>query len=242
MSYDETEIARLARAFRSAPEDAEPRPDCPPAEQIWLAVHEEVSSADFRRLLDHLAVCPLCTESWLIADEMKTLHRESTPAQQPVSESPRRLFGAGTALGQRWAAVASTATATLRDRWVPAAVAATLLVVASAVVVQTRSAPPPGYRTLSNGEIELLTDVGEPLPRQDCRLRWSGPEEARYLVRVLRGFQVIDEVPRTEATEHTVPEDKLRQLPAGTQLDLYLEAYLPSERRSIARTFTFAVR
>lgn len=242
MTYDESEIARLADVFQTAFADEAPRPDCPPAEKIWSAVREEVSPRELRRLLDHVAVCGLCTEAWLLAEELEAPHREPLAENEPATAPRGWLPAAVAAFGERSAAVGRAATVALGRQWLPAAVAAAMLVVAAGVAVQTRTGPPPTYRTIPDGEIELLTDTAGPVPREACRLRWSGPEGARYLVRVLHGFDVIEEVARLEHSEITVPPEKLSELPPGTRLDLYVEAYLPAERRSVARTFTFTLR
>ena len=80
---------RLGDALRSAGIDARPRPDCPPAEQIWAALHLEMPAAERERIIDHTIECPSCAEAWRLA--MAIEGKDATVAGAPPAR-PRGSF------------------------------------------------------------------------------------------------------------------------------------------------------
>ncbi len=77
MSDSQGENARLRAAFAAtAPGDA-PTADCPPADRLWEAMRGNCAPDELRTLLEHVASCTVCTESWRLGREMEREERPS---------------------------------------------------------------------------------------------------------------------------------------------------------------------
>jgi len=70
MTADMKEVDRLRRAFTGIFPDNAARADCPPAGRIWEGLQGELERAELRDLVDHLALCRLCAESWRLGHEL----------------------------------------------------------------------------------------------------------------------------------------------------------------------------
>ena len=64
------EREELRQSLIAAGEDAEPRPDCPPPDQLWAAVQGELEGVAGRRIVDHVSRCPVCAEAWDLARDV----------------------------------------------------------------------------------------------------------------------------------------------------------------------------
>ena len=174
MSFGRPDPQRLADALRSAGVDARPRPDCPPAEQIWDALHLEMPAADRARIIDHTIECPSCAEAWRLAIAIEG--KDATVAGAPPA--PRAWFLQPAA----WARVAA---------------AGLVIAVGTAVVLRWGGpSEKPGLRDQPPDAIRPLVPEDTALPRQDFTLRWSsGPDGARYdLVVTTVDLEVIADV------------------------------------------------
>ncbi len=219
----------LRRAFAAVPPSAVPRADCPPAGRIWEGVRGALAPAEFRRIIHHVAGCALCTEAWRLAQKLE--HRAGDSREDSSEETP----GPPAAPGSGW------------WRRPGAAAAAAAAVVVLAVGLNLRQAgdvtPAATFRAAGGGEIELLSPG--PLPREDCVLRWRGPESADYYqLRVVSAadplIPLVEET-RLEAVAYRVPEDALAGLPPGAELLVHLKAIDPASGRH-STTATVVVR
>lgn len=71
----------LQEAFQD-PGDAHRRPDCPPAEVLVAGVLGELAPATLAPLLDHLVVCPVCTEAWRVVVAAEAEWAEPQPTRR----------------------------------------------------------------------------------------------------------------------------------------------------------------
>ncbi len=200
---DEAHLIDLRRAFVAVSPSAAPRADCPPAGQIWEGVRGELAPVVLRQIIHHVASCSLCTEAWRLAEKL-----EENPAPS---------------LSSRVGWWRSTATAM-------AAAAVLVLAVGLSLRDAGPAATPPAFRAPGGDEIELLS--AGPLPREDCVLRWRGPDTADYyqlrVVSAVDPLHPLVEETRIEATEYRVPEDVLSGLAPDTTLLIHLEAVDPT--------------
>jgi hypothetical protein len=130
-----------------------------------------------------------------------------------------------------------------RQSWVRLAwPVAAALVVAGGMVLYTRpTKEPASYRQPAAQAVRSLVPDDASLPRQDCVLRWSGPEGARYdLLVSTEGLRPVVAARDLEASEYRVPEEALAGLPAGTRLLWLVEVKPPGG--GTTRSATFIVR
>lgn len=228
MSSDE--LASLRRAFTAAHPNELPRADCPPAGRIWEGVRGDLDPTGFRELIRHLARCPVCTEAWQLAQALEQGEEgldEEVPARRPATPWQRRLQVAGAAA----AVVAFLAIGLDLER--------------PGDRPTTRSGSPRGpLRAPESPGIELLS--AGVLPRDDFLLRWRGPEGAEYYdlwVTPVNDptIQLVREQ-GLAASEYSIPATSLAQLPPGTVLKVYLEAFHPTEGRLHRGTFPVEIR
>ena len=227
MSTRAEEVARLRQAFNStSPSDA-PRADCPPAEWIWESVRGESSPATLRRTLEHVAVCPVCTEAWRLAKQLE----ESV--EQGREESPRKSAPPRPEVARP-------------ARWRLASMAAAAVVALAVIQVAERVERSAEFRDRDREVIELL-NRGHLLRREGV-LRWQGPEDAEYYnLRVTLASDAMSRPPLAEevelrAREFRIPAEVLSDLPAGATLQIHLEAVHPIAGRLDADTFFIDLR
>jgi hypothetical protein len=249
------QLDRLRAAF-AAPGEA-PSPGtaaCPTDEAIWDAVHGALPPHRLREIVDHLAACPACAESWRIAMMFERADTEAAAAGEaastPAAAAP--LPPAGTGRRARlW-------------RYGGAAAAAAL---AAAVLLHQGAGQRvvPGGTTLRGGGttgervtgVHWLTAGEAVLLRTDAVIRWAGPSGSIYDLMVER-----DEAPAVPATPsvgaagplpplveasgltatlYRLPPADLAPLPAAGLVRATLTAHLP-DGRSVTIFRDFRVR
>ena len=122
--------------------------------------------------------------------------------------------------------------------WQQAVAGAAALIVAVGIYqgVQNNSTPPapPEMR----GAIEAAVPENVPLSRHDFRLRWSGPENAIYDVRVTTSaLEPIVTARGLETAELALSEEELRGIAGGESLLWRVEATLSSGESVVSETF-----
>ncbi len=226
MKLENDEVSRLSQAFRSRlPSDA-PRSDCPPPEHILKGVRQELSRQDLSGLVLHVAQCPLCTQSWKLAEEL-TPDASISMASAPVLSRPG-----------------------LRRHFVGAIAAAILLTALSVGLYRTGVFFPvqaPGQvgtsRSVEKLKLELLI-AADPLPRDNFLLTWTEFSDASYDVEVYRSNDVtaISQARGLNVAEYRVPQESLAGLPTGTNLQVFVEVHVPGIGAVTSGTFTVRVR
>lgn len=228
MSADAAELSRLRRAFNRILPTDRPRSDCPPAERIWEAVRGDLAPQVFRKTIQHVAACPVCTEAWRLAEELET---EPAPSRE--------------------AEVLSQGAAVRRPAWLPlAGVAAAIL--AAAVGLQmflswrteqgAGADPPPISRGSGDGSISLLTE--SPLSRQDPVLLWRGPQGSEsYDLQVmdLSAMHLRIDASGLAQPKYELPPEVLAQLSPGAPLWIRIEALNPVGDALDSATFELVV-
>jgi hypothetical protein len=218
------DVERLRAALRAASEGSRPRDDCPPPERLWGTLQKELPAEARREVIEHLALCPACSEAWRMAIEM-------LPGPVPEA-SPARPWLPDW-LGAR--------------PFVPLAAAAALVVAVGAGLLLDRAPDvrdEPGYREGRSPQILSRVTEDEPLPRDDFRLRWSpGPQGTRYDVRVTtESLEPVASVTGRTEPEWLVPESALAPLPSGARLLWQVEMRLPGGERRDSETFAASLR
>jgi hypothetical protein len=187
--------------------------DCPADEALWEAARGEAGAAAARRVALHLSRCPACTDGWRLARDLGT-----TPL-------PARAARAGGPTLGWWALAAAAGVAT---------------VALMSLEVADRVRPPsaPAVRAPEAAAVRSMLPPGEPLARADCVLRWSGPEHARYDVRVAReDLALLASALALEATEYRVPPESLADLPPGARIVWQVKGTLPDGAPLAPATF-----
>jgi Putative zinc-finger len=229
------DLDRLRAAFAEPDEAGEPRrPDhCPSPAEIWAGVHGELSPGRLRDVVEHLASCSSCAEAWRVA---------------LILERPADALGAAGTPAEVSAGTGGARRAPRRpSNWrlygmLAAAAAAVFAVVLGIHDLRRGEAPPPvivqrGGPAEPHAATRWLTPGEATLPRDGARLRWSGPPDATYDLRV----ELVDEREAAEpiaiatprgltATEYTLTVRDLARLPAGAALRAALTAHLPDGR------------
>jgi hypothetical protein len=210
---------RLRKAFASRARDGVAQGECPDPERVWRAVHHELSHEQIRRVGLHATTCSECAEAWRLAVEIT---REAPATVIPFDRRARRP-----ARSRAW--------------WTAGALAAAAALAAIALLLPTGpSLQPPQSGTLRGAEeiITPLTDPDTPLPREACTLRWQGPPEGRWEIRVAtEDLRVLAEAHDLPTTEFTVPAEALAELPAGSSIVWQVHIKLPDGRRLASRSF-----
>ena len=209
----EAEALRAAFAARAVAAALE---SCPPAERIWQAAGGALDPRLTREVVDHLAVCAACAEAWRLAADLQRELGAELAAPVTLPAAPRRTWAAAVAAVVVLSAGGILATALLRRP--PAA--------------------PPAYRAPQTQSVRSLVPEERPLDRDDCRLRWSGPEGSRYDLLVSgEDLRVLQRARGLVATEYRVPSSALAHLPPGTRILWQVEAILPDGERLASATF-----
>ena len=210
---------RLREAFVSRDPVANPDGSCPDPETVWRAVRRELPHEGIRQIGLHVTTCAECTEAWRLAREVaREAPADVVAFERPASRSPRA-----------------------RPWWIGGALAAAAAMVLVALLLP--SGPglgPNGGGTLRGAEevINPLTDLAVPLLRESCTLRWQGPAEGRWEIRVAtEDLRVIAEARNLDVTEFTVPAEALADLPAGSRIVWQVHANLPDGHRLASRSF-----
>lgn len=211
------EITRLREAFAACA--SPPVGDCPPPEKIWEALHGELPPGDFREVVDHTAACASCAADWRLAHAFDM------------------QSGDATAVPER--AVRRVRFQTLQP-WLAAAAAAVVLVVGFQWN-EWMSRDEPALRDGTEQTaivIHSLIPENQPLSRQHCLLRWSGPEEATYNIEIsTEQLEIIPTTRDLRTSAYLVPESSLAKHPAATKLIWRVEAVLPDGSSVHSMTF-----
>jgi hypothetical protein len=220
------------RAAFAQPDDAPDPASCPADGEIWDAVHGALAPGRLREIVDHLAVCTACAESWRVAlqfergDAAADRQADRPPAAQRVAAAvrrPRRWLYAGTAAAAAVVLAGLLVTHDLGDRGDRG---------------DLRKGAGTAGSTLRGGGTAIdplaprwLTEAGAVLSRRHAELRWSGPPGTLYDLEVdreVRDERVAVAAERgTYATIYTLPQAVVSALPAGTGLYAVLTAHLP---------------
>ena len=212
MTYRSRDAGWLAAAFASDTETAVPTPQCPAPDRIWDARAGTLPQSAITDLIDHVSSCPACTEAWRVAHDVARDAAVSTA--QPASWS-----------WPRWGAVAAGA----------------LVIVSIGMysIVHRRGAPDTSaYREGSPIVVRSLVSETRPMSREQCRLRWSGPDGSRYSVQVAtEDLAVIARARGLTESEFLVPPSALARLPGGSKLLWQVEVRLPNGTRQSSATF-----
>jgi hypothetical protein len=189
---------------------------CPTAETIWKSASEQLGIGRKNEdVILHQTECSACAAAWRVARE---LVQAEAAAQTGLVTFPWR-------------------------RWVPLAVAASIIMVAIGVgiwVVPDRDAVTPVYRTQQSDWLRPEMPEGVALDKEQCDLRWtSGPEGTTYDLLVnTEDLEPLARVHRLEQAEYRVAHDALRDLPPGASIFWRVTAHLPEGRSVTSRTFT----
>lgn len=218
MSTDVDRLTRLQRAFAAAPPADVPRADCPSASTIWQGVHGELPPARLREIIHHISICTVCTEAWRLAEKLEE------GSEERLQEGT--VITLGSLRSSRFSWFRGSATAV-----------AVVAVVALGIGIDRSDNAQIAHVVRGPGshEIELLSKG--PLPRGDFRLRWRGPDNARYKLRVSLAGDLISpplaEEAALEVLEFQVLPEVLAGLQPNTRLLIYLEAVQPIDGRSL---------
>jgi len=210
---------RLREAFASRPPVATPEGPCPDPETVWRAVRRELPQDRIRQIGLHATICAECAEAWRLAREVNL---EAPADVIPFARSSRKKSGA-------------------RPWWIGGALAAAAAVVVVALLLPTGPALVPTSQGVLRGVEEMIspvTDLALPLSRETCTLRWKGPADGRWEIRVAtEDLRVIAEARNLDAAEFTVPTEALADLPPGATIVWQVHAVLPDGRRIASRSF-----
>lgn len=223
MTFDDHE---LRAAFNHVPEGAAARADCPPPDRLWQAVAGELPATELKEVVLHLGECPVCTESWQLAELLeKDSEDESIAPPGTPTPSFRRRLGVG------------------------ALAAALAAVVGVGLLLDDGPAPPPpetfrGPETPAIQPVELVSV--DSLTRDDFHLSWKGPEgdEIRYrlLIMPVGSMDAVVDVRDLALREYRVAPDLLQALPPDTKLSVLIEAGHPRRGRLQSASFYVTVR
>jgi hypothetical protein len=207
MSETREKDARLRDVFVEPVERVAMSPDCPNDDTIWKAAHGEADAGTTASVLDHVASCAACTESWHMA---RTITAEAGVRKRAVVLPFHRRPAI----------------------WTLGAVAAGIVLVALFFpTILDRRGIDPGdeFRVVGSVTVESLLDEGTPVPRDGVILRWGGaPEGTLYTVEVADGnLEVLARSRSLEQAEYRVPAEALAGLPAGVTVYWRVEAVLP---------------
>ena len=200
-----TEEARLREAWRERTAARPVTRGCFEAEQIWRAVALETSASERRSLVDHVASCVSCAETWRLANEL----HEWAPSHAGAVRRHR-------AVGLRQLALAA---------------ASLIVVVGLGWFALHRGTDQTALRGTEPG-IRSLLEEGGPLPRQRFLLRWTpGPRGTIYDVEIATTeLKLVTRGLALTTPEFLVPEGALANLAPGTSIAWRVEATLPDGR------------
>jgi hypothetical protein len=212
----------LREAFQALGDGSRGSGGCPAPEQIWQAATGEADAATVRALVEHTTTCRACAEDWRLARGLEETRRAET-----------------TGVGQ--AATAVERKGTHGSRAVLAIAASAVLALAGVVYVAQRTVEPrgSGLRDGRSQAIRSLLAAEEVMPRDRCRLAWSGaPQGSRYDVIVTtESLDPVLEARDLEKDEVIVPAADLNPAASGRLL-WRVEATLPDGSRIVSPTFS----
>jgi hypothetical protein len=209
----------LRHALSQAPPDALPSEACPTPELLWSAVRGELPPPEFRELAAHAIACPACSQAWSLARDVVSEAELDTPPA--VATADRRSWVVWSGLA---AAAATVAFVTLTLQFWPDR--------------PVSPAGSPAFRATTEEPVRSMLPAAGVLGREQCVLRWSGPEGARYDLRV--GTMELDTLYRVkglEGSEHRVPAEALAKVPDGGSIVWQVEAVFEDGTRLVSRSY-----
>lgn len=225
MSLYEYDATVLRRAFSAPVESAVAECGGPASERIWAARHGELTIEERREVVDHVALCAQCAESWRLAGELGSpseAEADEVEWRRPAVVLPfrRRVWSEGL----RWAA------------------AAVLVLAVGFSFENWRDQPKVLVRGEDEVAVESLVEEDKPLPRADFVLRWSAVEGATYRIEVTdEDLDPIDSAEKLTEPRYKVAAEKLAPLPAGARVFWQVEVQ-KNDGRKPATLKTFRVR
>jgi anti-sigma factor RsiW len=103
VSGEELDLESMRTAF-AQPDDPGDRASCPDDGEIWDAVHGALPADRLREVVDHVATCAACAESWRIALQLE----RRDPAAAFADDRAADATDAGTGTGIGRATLAAT--------------------------------------------------------------------------------------------------------------------------------------
>ena len=202
------------------PVDHERTPSCPDDEVLWQAARGELDAESLAPILDHVAGCASCTESWRMA----------------------------LAIGEEAGLAAASNVVPFYRRpvvWGLVAVAASLLIVSlfvPGILDSGTAVPADEFRDASSVALESLLDETVAWAPNDVTLRWSpGPEGTLYTVELAdANLDVLGRSEQTDRPEYRVPAETLAGQPAGSTVYWRVDAVVPDGTR--VRSAVFLLR
>lgn len=192
---EEVSNAELSAALLNASAGS----DCPPDGTLFDAAHGQLDTEALGPLLDHVAGCGLCANSWSIA--RRTADDGSAVAPPAIDAPANRSFS--------------------RSAWVAVALAAAAVLTLSVSVLGPSNPPPdltPTFRDATDLGLSSSMDGVTAPPGAPLILEWEGPEDGIYdLVITTDDLKPIDAARGIPHTQYVVPANRLN-LPAGTVL------------------------
>lgn len=217
MTKPDIDTQRLEAALRALAEQAECGDKCPEAGLIYAAFSGDLEAREARKLALHTVTCAACSQVARLARELVREIRPDT-GEVSVSSTPSWITS--------WWGWGSFAAA-----------AASILILVTAVGLQ-REPDTPTFRAPSKETVRSLIPPDQPLPRDRCLLRWSGPEGATYNIRVSTpDLSVLATARRLEQAEFQVPPESLVDMNSGSEILWQVEAVLPEGERVQSPTF-----
>lgn len=231
------ELLRLRRAFALEGPEAG---SCPSADRIFDAAHgglTKMSEKEQGELLDHVASCPVCSQSWRLALEIA---REVAPGAATAEAEANATEGVP---GANVVALSSRPAVPPWRRALPilSGIAALLLgALALPMLLPGRhGGPDPGMR---GAETLSIADASGPLDRTRCVLRWRlepAQAGALFTVRAMsESLEVLADQSTLEATELLIAPEKLSAIPPGGKLLWQVQASLPDGSVKDSPTFS----
>ncbi len=211
--------------------DRRPRPtqDCPPGEVLLAAVRAELDPERMRAVGAHAVECDPCGEGWRMARGIASGRIPQPEAAAPPA--PERGFAPPIVPSPSF------------GRWGVGVSAAALAAVASLLLVGPPAGEAPGSDAPAVEEpIVSRLDAARPLPRQRFVLRWSGPEEARYRIRVAtQDMRPLVTSLEIRTREYRINPQVLEGVAPGAVIVWQVTALMPDGREVLSPHFTVPV-
>lgn len=183
------------------------------AERVWRAVSGESDAEERRAVVERTAADPSWALAWRAAHELWTASHESEETARRPARGTTRLA---------WGVLAACLIATV----------GTLLV---------RAPRGPAHRGDAEARIHSLLPEGRAVPRSHLVLRWTGPRDVRYDLRMTsEDLLHVHAATGLAATEYRPPDAFLSSLPAAATVLWQVEARLADG--STLRSETFVTR
>jgi len=256
MKSDFSDLKWMQEVYSIPNREAARAGDCPAPDRLWAAAEGKLSPETRRTIIHHTLHCWACAEGWRVAMRLGARPRVSVGTL--VYDLVRQDLRLAERVAGRVAALLVSFARSLMapPRRVPAM--ATVVVVVLGVgllffrdslpgmrgfgpdrpVVREAGEPSASPSSQERARIESLVSEDEPLPRQHCVLRWSGPEGARYELRITtEDLSPVDSASGLTVPEYRIPPAKLKDLEPGSLLLWQVTPLLPERSPRDLKTF-----